>query len=80
MNRGFGVQVTIAAEREGPARVQPVVVVAQGARDAELVAVAAAGGTATAETIRELTLEEVANYGLDLTRHGDTRALPVLNL
>ena len=80
MNKGFGVQVTVSSGEDAPAQVQPLVVVARDERDAELVAVAAAGGSASAETVRQLSDEEVANYGLDLARHGDAKALPVLNL
>ena len=77
MNRAYGVQVT-ANDESGDA--VPLVVVARNERDAELVASAAAGGEVQAQTVRELSEDEVASYGLDLTKHGDMRALPVLHL
>ena len=78
MNKGYGVQITV-----GSAGVQnsvPVVVVARSEREAELIASAAAEGQVQTDTIRELSHEEAANYGLDLTQHGQTKALPALNL
>ena len=77
MNRAFGVQVTIGGET---AQAYPLVVVATGERDAEMVAARAAGGEALATTLRELTPDEAAQLGLDLSRHGDAKALPVLDL
>ncbi len=77
MNRAFGVQVTLGGADAQP---YPLVVVATGERDAEMVAARAAGGEASATTLRELTPEEAAQYGLDLARHGDAKALPSLNL
>jgi hypothetical protein len=77
MNRAFGVQVTRTGDDE---RVYPLVVVATGERDAEMVAARAAGGEALATTLRELTPDEAAQLGLDLSRHGDAKALPVLDL
>lgn len=80
MYKGFGVQVTVDGVA-GIDAVRPFVVVARDERDAEVVAAGAAGGgTADAEIIRELTADEARNYGLDLDRHGDAKALPVLNL
>ena len=80
MNRGFGVQVTLQSPDGGEPVVQPLVVVARDERDAELVAAAKGGEHADAQTIRELTDDEVQNYGLNLDVHGDAKALPVLNL
>ncbi|KAA2241058.1 hypothetical protein [Salinarimonas soli] len=77
MNRAFGVQVTMPGDDAGA---YPLVVVATGERDAELVAARAAGGEASAVTLRELTEEEARQYGLDMGRHGDAKALPALNL
>jgi hypothetical protein len=77
MNRAFGVQVTMPGE---DGQTYPLVVVATGERDAELVAARAAGGEASAATLRELDAEEARQYGLDMTRHGDAKALPALNL
>ena len=76
MNKAYGVQVT---PKDGGDAV-PLVVVARNERDAELVASAAAGGEVQAQTVRELSESEVASYGLDVSQHGDTRALPVLRL
>jgi len=78
MNRAFGVQVTVNDVSGGGQVAQPLVIVARDERDAELIA-AAAGGS-DAQTLRELTDEEIASYGLDLEKHGDTKALPALNL
>lgn len=75
MNKAYGVQVTTNGG-EGV----PLVVVARSERDAELVASAVAGEEAQAQTLRELSEEEIAHYGLDVSRHGDTKALPVLHL
>ncbi len=77
MNKAYGVQVT-AKDSGGDAI--PLAVVARNERDAELIASAAAGGEAQAQTLRELSEDEVASYGLDMNRHGDTKALPVLHL
>lgn len=77
MNKAFGVQVTLPGDESG---VRPLVVVARDERDAELVAAGAAGAGASASTLRTLTDEEARQYGLDLARHGDARALPALDL
>jgi hypothetical protein len=55
-------------------------VVARKEREAELIASAAAQGEVQTDTIRELSHEQAASYGLDLAQHGQTKALPVLNL
>ena len=78
MDKGYGVQVTVASA--GLQNTIPVVVVARNEREAELIASAAAEGEVQTDTIRELSHEEAANYGLDLVQHGQTKALPVLNL
>ena len=79
--RSFGVQITLPDEVAGPGQVVPMVVVARDESDAELVATAAAGGgRAQAEVLRELSDEEASTYGLDLSRHGDAKTLPVLDL
>lgn len=79
MNRAFGVQVTEHdAGRRGPA--QPLAVVARDEVDAELVASRSVDlPNAQAEVICELSPDEVRSYGLDLSRHGQVRALPALN-
>ena len=77
MNKAYGVQVT-AMDGRGDA--VPLAVVARNERDAELVASAAVGGKVQAQTFRELSEDEAANYGLDMNRHGDAKALPVLHL
>jgi hypothetical protein len=78
MNKGYGVQVTVTSA--GLRNSVPVVVVARNEREAELIASAAAEGEVQTDTIRELSHEEAASYGLDLAQHGQTKALPVLNL
>jgi hypothetical protein len=78
MNKGYGVQVAVT--NAGLRNSVPVVVVARNEREAELIASAAAKGEVQTDAIRELSLEEVASYGLDLAQHGQTKALPVLNL
>jgi len=80
MNKGFGVAVTVTQLGDLEPKTAPLVVVARDERDAELVAVTAAGPNASAETLRELTEEEVREHGLDLQAHGSTKALPILNL
>lgn len=80
MNKGFGVTVTVTNPGDQAPKTAPLVVVAQDERDAELVAVQAAGPHASAETMRELTDEEVLAYGLDLQSHGSAKVLPILNL
>lgn len=77
MNRGYGVQV-IPRDGQGAASVQPFVIVAADERDAELLAAAARDG-AEVQVIRALTDDEARDYGLDLGRRGDMKALPVLN-
>jgi uncharacterized protein YegL len=80
MNKGFGVTVTVTQPGDQAAKTAPLVVVARDERDAELVAVQAAGPNASAETMRELTEEEVLSYELDLQAHGTAKVLPILNL
>jgi hypothetical protein len=80
MNKGFGVTVTVTQPGGQAAKTAPLVVVARDERDAELVAVQAAGPNASAETMRELTEEEVLSYELDLQAHGTAKVLPILNL
>lgn len=76
-NKGFGVTVTLGgAEAEAKA----LVVVAKDERDAELVAARLAGAESSVETFRELSPEEVVEYGLDLSEHGSAKALAVPNL
>jgi hypothetical protein len=58
--------------------VQPLVIVAEDEREAELLA-ASQAADGNAEVIRELTADEIEEYGLSLDRHGDVRALPALN-
>ncbi len=80
MYKGFGVMVTVTQSGASQPTTVPLVVVARDERDAEAVAEAAAGGEALAETLRELTDEEVREHGLDLNAHGTAKALPILNL
>ena len=80
MNKGFGVTVTVAQPGDEAAKTAPLVVVARDERDAELVAAQAAGPHASAETLRELTEDEVLAYELDLQAHGTAKVLPILNL
>ena len=80
MNKGFGVTVTVTQSGDQEAKTAPLVVVARDERDAELVAAQAAGPNASAETLRELTDEEILAYGLDLQAHGTAKVLPILNL
>ena len=80
MNKGFGVTVTVAQPGDQGPTTAPLVVVARDERDAELIAAQAAGPHASAETMRELTDEEVVAYGLDLEAHGSAKVLPILNL
>jgi hypothetical protein len=75
-HRAFGVAVT----QEGEPRSRPLVVVARDEIEAELMAAEAAGGRANTRIVRELTETEAAEYGLDLTHHGQAKALPALNL
>lgn len=79
MNKGFGVTVTVTQPGDRQPKTAPLVVVAQDERDAELVAVRAAGPNASAETLRELTNDEIVAYGLDLQVHGSAKVLPILN-
>ena len=80
MNKGYGVTVTVTQPGDSDSKTAPVVVVAQDERDAEIVAAKAAGPNARAETMRELTEQEILEYGLDLHAHGSAKALPILNL
>lgn len=80
MYRGFGVTVTFTPPGSTQSTQAPLVVVARDERDAEAVAEKAAGGEVIAETLRELTPDEVVEHGLDLQAHGSAKALPVLNL
>jgi hypothetical protein len=80
MNRGFGVTVTVTQPGSGGTTTAPLVVVARDERDAEAVAERLAGPNALAETLRELTEEEVREHDLDLGAHGSAKALPILNL
>ena len=59
MNKGFGVTVTVTQPGELEPKTAPLVVVARDELDAELVAATAAGPNARAETLRELTDDEV---------------------
>jgi hypothetical protein len=78
--KGFGVTVTVTRPGDAEPTTAPLVVVARDERDAEAVAEEAAGADARAETLRELTEEEVREHGLDLQAHGTAKALPILNL
>lgn len=80
MNRAYGVQVTVTPPGAREAQVAPVVVVARDDQDAAVVAAEAAGPGAQAETLRELTAEEVAEHDLDLEAHGSVKSLALLKL
>jgi hypothetical protein len=80
MNRGFGVSVTVPQQGGEDPVTTPLVVVAVDERDAEIVAARLAGSGASAETLRELTREEILEHGLDLEEHGSAKALPILRL
>lgn len=80
MNKAFGVQVTVTPPGAQEAKTAPVIVVAKDDQDAALVAAEAAGEGAQADTLRELTEEEVMEHDLDLREHGTVKALPILNL
>jgi hypothetical protein len=80
MNKGFGVTVTVNQPGNQAPTIAPLVVVARDEHDAELVAATAAGPNARAETLRELTDQEVQEHGLDLQAHGSAKVLPILNL
>jgi hypothetical protein len=80
MNKAFGVTVTVTQPGDQAPKTAPVVVIARDEIDAELIAAEAAGSNAQAETLRELTAEEVREHGLDLQAHGSAKVLPILNL
>ncbi|TXN40554.1 hypothetical protein FV232_24440 [Methylobacterium sp. WL30] len=80
MNKAFGVQVTVTPPGAQEAKTAPVIVVAKDDQDAALVAAEAAGEGAQADTLRELTEEEVMEHDLDLSEHGIVKALSILNL
>jgi hypothetical protein len=80
MYKGFGVTVTLTPPGTTQTTTAPLVVVARDEQDAEAVAEKAAGGEAIAETLRELTADEVHEHGLDLAVHGSAKALPILKL
>ncbi len=80
MNKGFGVTVTVTQPGDQEPKTAPLLVVARDELDAELVAAKAAGPNARAETLRELTDEEVRAHDLDLEAHGTAKVLPILNL
>jgi uncharacterized protein YegL len=77
MNKGFGVTISRPGDQLDKSA---LVVVAKDELDAELVAAKLAGSGAAAETMRELTENEVLEYGLDLAAHGSAKALAVPNL
>ncbi len=80
MNKGFGVTVTVIQPGQQEPKTAPLVVVAKDELEAELIAAQAAGPNASAETLRELTDDEILAYGLDLQAHGSAKVLPILNL
>jgi hypothetical protein len=79
MNKGYGVTIKVAQPGDPEPTTAPLVVVARDERDAEVVAEKAAGPNAHAETLRELTEEEILEYGLDMNAHGTAKALPILH-
>jgi len=80
MNKGYGVTVTRAGSADGDPQKTALVVVARDELDAELVAAGVAGEAGETEIFRELTDEEVAEYGLDLDDHGSAKSLAIPNL
>jgi hypothetical protein len=80
MNKGYGVTITRVDAGSGAAEKTALVVVATDELDAELVASRVAGPASEAEIFRELTDDEVLEYGLDLEEHGSAKALAVPNL
>ncbi len=79
MNKGFGVTVTRPRNGGGQDR-SALVVVATDEFDAELIATRLAGASGETEIFRELTADEVKEYGLDLSAHGTAKALSVPDL
>ena len=79
MQKAFGVRVTRRGGANGDAA-QPLAVAAEDESAAALVAAAVFGDQAEAEVLRELSPDEVRDYGLDLSRRHDVKALPALNL
>lgn len=80
MNKAYGVTVTGGEAASSASQASAYVVVATDELDAEVVASRAAGPDSTAETLRELTSDEVREYGLDLAEHGSGKTLAVPNL
>ncbi len=80
MNKGYGVQVTATTHGAAEPTTAPILVVAADEQDALLLAAEAAGLGATAEVLRELTEEEIAEHELDLEQRGSMKSLAVLNL
>ncbi len=80
MNNGYGVTITRVDAGGGAPEKTALVVVATDELDAELVASRVAGPASEAEIFRELTDDEVLEYGLDLEEHGSAKALAVPNL
>ena len=80
MNKGYGVTITRADTAGGDPEKSALVVVATDELDAELVAARVAGASSEAEIFRELTDEEVLEYGLDLDDHGSAKSLAIPNL
>lgn len=76
-NKAFGVAL---ATRDGDGPAQALVVVARDEQDAELVACGFAGADASVETFRELSDQEILEYGLDLSQHGSAKSLAVPQL
>lgn len=79
MNKAFGVAVTTPGP-DGEPEPSAVVVVADDELDAALVAATIAGDTAGADTMRELTPEEIREHGLDLDQPGTGKTLAVPKL
>lgn len=80
MNKAYGVSVTrVDAGGALPDR-SALVVVATDELDALVVAERVMGATSDAETLRELTEDEVLEHGLDLAEHGSAKSLAVPDL
>ena len=80
MNKAYGVSVTVPRLGAARPQAQPWVVVARDEDDAALLVSRAccSGSPIDAETLRELSADEVREHALDLGCHGMAKALPAL--
>ena len=79
MSKAFGVAVTTPGPDSESAS-SAVAVVAADELDAALVAAEIAGADSGADTMRELTPDEVRQHGLDLDQPGTGKIVPVPKL